>query len=130
MSYEFVDPTELEQFDDRDVDVRSISDAAGLTARDSELGLRVYEADPGEQLPLTYHYHETQVEAFYVLSGTLSVETPEEEFTVGADQAFVVHPENPHRAYNLETAVESVRVLAIGAPSVDDGHAYDPDDTS
>ncbi len=130
MSYQLVDPAGIDQFDDRDVDVRSLSDAAGLKARDSPLGLRVYEADPGQQLPLVYHYHDTQVEAFYVLDGTLSVETPEQEFTVESDQAFVVHPGNPHRAHNPKDADDSVRVLAVGAPSVDDGHAYDPDSES
>jgi len=116
MSYHLVDPTDLDQFDDRDVDVRSLSDAAGLTARDSPLGLRVYEANPGQQLPLTYHYHDTQVEAFYVLDGSLSVETPEEEFIVETGQAFVVQPGKPHLAYNPDAADDSVRVLAGGAP--------------
>lgn len=130
MGYHLVDPADIDQLDDRTVDVRSLSDAAGLKTRDSPLGLRVYEASPGQQLPLTYHYHDTQVEAFYVLDGTLSVETPDEEFTVESDQAFVVHPGNPHRAYNPEDADDAVRVLAIGAPSVDDGHAYNPEDNS
>jgi mannose-6-phosphate isomerase-like protein (cupin superfamily) len=130
MGYYLVDPAVIDQLDDRDVDVRSLSAAAGLETRDSPLGLRVYEADPGQQLPLTYHYHNTQVEAFYVLDGTLSVETPDKEFTVETDQAFVVHPGNPHRAYNPQDADDAVRVLAVGAPSVDDGHAYDPDTES
>lgn len=126
MEYYHVDPSDLDQWDDRPVDVRSISAAAGLAYQDAPLGLRVYEAEPGEQLPLRYHYHDEQTEAFYVLEGRLNVETPEGEFVVDADEAFVVHPGNPHRAYNPADAADPVRVLAVGAPSVDDAHAYDP----
>jgi mannose-6-phosphate isomerase-like protein (cupin superfamily) len=126
--YNVVDPADLEQWDDRDVDVRSLSAAAGLDYQDAPLGLRVYEAAPGQMLPLTYHYHDEQVEVFFVLDGTLHVETPEGAFVVERDRAFVVHPGNPHRAHNPDDAEESVRVLAIGAPSVDDAHPYDPED--
>jgi len=130
MGYHLVDPADLEQWDDRDVDVRSISAAAGLDYEDSPLGLRTYEAAPGQQLPLVYHYHDEQVEAFYVLEGRLHVETPEGEFVVGTDEAFVVEPGSPHRAHNPADAEGSVRVLALGAPSVDDAHAYEPDTAS
>jgi len=126
MSYHLVDPADLEQWDDRPVDVRSISVAAGLDHKDSPLGLRVYEAAPGEQLPLTYHSHDEQVEAFYVLAGPLHVETPEGEYVVETDQVFVIEPGNPQRAYNPETAEASIRVLAIGAPSADDARPYEP----
>jgi mannose-6-phosphate isomerase-like protein (cupin superfamily) len=125
MGYHLVDPAELEQWDDRDVDVRSVSAAAGLDYQDAPLGMRVYEAAPGQQLPLTYHYHDTQVEAFYVLDGTLTVETPDGPITVDTDQALVVEPESPQRAHNPTDAEEPVRVLAIGAPSVDDAHPYE-----
>ncbi len=125
MGYHHIDTGDLEQFDDRPVDVRSISTAAGLDYQGSPLGLRVYTAEPGEQLPLAYHYHDEQVEVFYVLEGTLHVETPEETFTVGSDEAFVVEPGNPHRAHNPGDATETIRVLAIGAPTVDDGHVYE-----
>jgi mannose-6-phosphate isomerase-like protein (cupin superfamily) len=126
MSYHLIDPAELDQWDDRDVDVRSISAAAGLDYQNAPLGLRVYEADPGQMLPLAYHYHDEQVEVFAVLKGTLAVETPEETFAVEAGQVFVVDPGNPHRAHNPDDASASVRVLAIGAPSVDDAHPYEP----
>ncbi len=87
-----------------------------------------FDAEPGEQLPLAYHYHDEQEEAFYVLSGTLHVETPERTFVVPAGDLFAVEPGNPQRAYNPEDADEAVEVLAIGAPPVrDDVHAYDPD---
>jgi mannose-6-phosphate isomerase-like protein (cupin superfamily) len=128
MGYHLVDPADLEQWDDRPVDVRSISTAAGLDYQDSPLGLRVYEAAPGEQFGLSYHYHDEQVEVFYVLAGRLHVETPDEEYVVEEDQAFVVEPDSPQRAYNPADADEPVRALAMGAPSVDDAHPYEPDE--
>jgi mannose-6-phosphate isomerase-like protein (cupin superfamily) len=126
MGYHLVDPDDLDQWDDRPTDVRSLSVAAGYDYQDSKLGLRVYELEPGEQSGLSYHSHDEQVEAFYVLEGTLHVETPEEEFVVESDQAFFVDPGSPQRAFNPEAADTSTRVLAIGAPSVDDAHSYDP----
>lgn len=126
MAYHVVDPDDLDQWDDRPADVRSISAAADLDHQDAKLGMRVYEAAPGQQLPSTYHYHEEQVEAFYVVSGDLSVETPQGEFAVAAGEVFVAHPGNPHRAYNPDDAAEPVRVLAIGAPTVDDAVPHDP----
>lgn len=128
MGYHHVDAAALDQWDDRPADVRSISAAAGLDYQDSKLGMRVYEAAPGEQLPLSYHYHDVQVEAFYVLSGDLHVETPEGEFVVGPDEAFVVEPGNPHRAYNPAEADGSVRTLAVGAPTAADGNEFEPGD--
>ena len=126
MGYHLVDAADLDQWDDRPTDVRSLSVAAGYEYQDSKLGLRVYELSPGEQSGLSYHYHDEQVEAFYVLDGTIHVETPDEEFVVEPDQALFVDPGSPQRAFNPESADGPVRVLAIGAPSVDDAQEYDP----
>lgn len=123
MGYQVIDPRTIDPTPDRPCVHRSISDAADLSA----MAMNVYEVEPGEQLPLAYHYHDDQEEVFYVLSGTLSVETPDGEYVVGADEAFVAEPDSPHRAYNAEDADETARVLAVGAPSVDDVHPYDPD---
>jgi len=128
MGYHLVDPEELGQWDDRPTDVRSLSVAAGYDYQDSKLGLRVYELDPGEMSGLAYHVHDEQVEVFYVLDGTLHVETPEGDFVVEADQALFVDPGSPQRAYNPDDADTPVRVLAIGAPSVDDARPYEPED--
>lgn len=125
MGYHHVVTDDLEQFDDRPTDVRSISAAAELDYQESPLGLRVYDVDPGEQPPLAYHYHDEQTEVFYVLEGNLHVETPEGTVVVGTDEAFVAEPESPHRAHNPEDADASVRVLAIGAPTVDDAQPYE-----
>jgi quercetin dioxygenase-like cupin family protein len=102
--------------------------AAGYDYQDSNLWMRVYEFAPGEQSGLGYHYHDEQVAALYVLAGTLHVETPDQKYLVEADQAFFVDPGSPQRAYNPEDADAPVRVLAIGAPSVDDAHPYEPTD--
>lgn len=127
MGYHLIDPSTLDQLDDRDADVRSISEAAGLTTRDDKLGLRIYEAAPGEMIPLAYHYHDEQVEAFFVLSGELHVETPEREYVVPEGQAFLIEPGSPHRSFNPSDASTAVTVLAIGAPSLDDAHTYEPE---
>ncbi|MDZ7702391.1 MAG: cupin domain-containing protein [Halobacteriales archaeon] len=121
MGYHVVDPDALDEHDDRPASVKSISAAAGLET----LGLRSYRAAPGQQIPLAFHYHDEQEEAFYVLAGELHVETPDEEYVVPAGQAFVVEPGSPHRAFNPADASADLRVLAMGAPSVDDAHAYE-----
>lgn len=126
MGYHLIDAADLDQWDDRPTDVRSLSVAAGYDYQDSKLGLRVYELSPGEQSGLKYHSHDEQVEAFYVLDGTLHVETPDEEYIVEPDQALFVDPGSPQRAFNPESADGPVRVLAISAPSVDDAQKYDP----
>lgn len=128
MGYRLVDPDELDQWDDRPADVRSLSVAAGYDHQDSKLGLRVYELAPGQQTGLRYHYHDEQVEVFYVLEGTLHVETPEEEYVVEADQALFVDPGSPQRAFNPDRADVATRVLVVGTPSADDGHRYEPPD--
>lgn len=122
MGYHVIDPEDLESLGDRPVDARSISDAADM----ENLGLRLYRAEPGEQLPLAYHYHEQQEEAFYVVEGALHVETPDREYEVGAGEVFVAEPTNPHRAYNPDDADGPVAVLAVGAPAVSDAEPYEP----
>jgi uncharacterized cupin superfamily protein len=124
MEYRTVSVDAVEATPDRPSVHRALGEAAGL----STFALNRYEAAPGEQLPLAYHYHDEQEEAFYVLAGTLRVETPEGTFEAGADEVFVAGPESPHRAYAPEDADGETVVLAVGAPAVDDVHAYDPED--
>lgn len=124
MGYRLVDADAVSPAEDRPCRMRRLSDPAGL----SQMAVNRFTAEPGEQLPLAYHYHDEQEEAFYVLSGTLTVETPDGEFTVEADDLFAVDPGSPQRAYNPAAAEESVEVLAIGAPPVSgDAVAYDPE---
>ena len=125
MGYHVVDTDEVDPDPDRPCTRRSLSELAGL----SEMAINRFEADPGDQLPLAYHYHETQEEAFYVLSGTLHVETPEGDLTVPEGGVFAADPESPHRAYNPGDAEAAVELLAVGAPPADDDAvAYDPED--
>ncbi|MHB9286490.1 cupin domain-containing protein [Halobacteriales archaeon Cl-PHB] len=122
MGYHVVDPGALEPTPDHPCDRLSVTEAAGL----STLAAAVYSLDPGEQLPRTYHYHEQREELFYVLAGTLTVETPDETYHVAADQVFVAEPDSPHRAYNPGASTESVRVLGVGAPRYDVAKPYEP----
>ncbi|MFC7139633.1 cupin domain-containing protein [Halosimplex aquaticum] len=121
MGYHHVDVGEIDPTPDRPSVQRSISDAVGL----ENVAVNRYEVEPGEAIPLAYHYHDRQEEVFYVLSGTLSVETPGETYDVGADEAFAVEPDSPQRAYVPVSADERAVALVIGAPAVDDVHPYE-----
>lgn len=123
MGYHVLDPDDIAPTDDYHCDRRSITGVAGLAT----LHLARYTMDPGEQLPRTYHSHQLREEAFYVLSGTLHVETPDQEYVVAPDSVFVAEPDSPHLAYNPEEADESVTVLGVGAPRSDPAIEYDPD---
>ncbi|MFB6232893.1 MAG: cupin domain-containing protein [Haloarculaceae archaeon] len=123
MAYHVVDPDDLAATEEYPCDRRSVADAADL----STVAAAVYELAPGQQLARTYHYHEHREELFYVLAGTLAVETPEEEYEVPAGSVFVATPNSPIRPYNPASAVEDVRVFGVGAPQYDVGRAYDPE---
>lgn len=125
MGYHTVDADDVEPTPDRPCEQRALSEPAGL----EQMAVNRYIVEPGEQIPLAYHYHDEQEEAFYVLSGTLHVETPEGEHVVERDTLFAVEPDSPQRAFTPESAEESADVLAIGAPAVTgEVHAYDPDE--
>lgn len=123
MGYQVLDPETVDPMPDRPCLRRSLGPAADL----SSVAINLYEAAPGEQVAAIYHYHDEQEEVFYVLDGELSVETPEGTYTVGAGELFVADPGCAHRAYNAADAVGPVRLLAVGAPPVDDAHPYEPD---
>ncbi|MFB6206607.1 MAG: cupin domain-containing protein [Haloglomus sp.] len=123
MGYHLFDPDDLPASPDHPCDRRSVSAAAEL----AQLALAVYTMEPGEQLPTTYHYHDQREEAFYVVSGTLAVETPEGEYAVEAGEVFVAEPESPHLAHNPEDADEPVRVVGTGAPKFDIAKPYEPE---
>ena len=122
MGYSLIDPDDVEPAPDRPSEMRYISEAAGM----SEMGLRLYRVDPGEEIPLSgLHYHERQEEAFYVDSGCLHVETPDTEYAVDSGQFFVAEPESAHRAFNPASNERTAVVVGIGAPPVSDGHSVD-----
>lgn len=123
MGYHYVDIGTLDPAPDRPSMKRSVSDACGL----DRLAAHVYEVDPGEEIPLAYHYHDEQEEVFYVTDGRLHVETPDEAFAVPAGDAFVCEPESPQFAFVPEDG-EPTTVFVAGAPAVDDVHPYDPEE--
>jgi len=122
MAYHALDPADLPPSPDHPCDRRSLTEAADLAT----LAAAVYTLEPGEPLAREYHYHDQREELFYVLSGTLHVETPEREYEVAPDETFVVEPESPIRPHNPEGASEPVRVLGVGAPKFDIGKPYEP----
>ena len=120
MGYHHVDTADIDPAPDRPSTKRSISDACGL----ENLGAHRYEVAPGEEIPLAYHYHDEQEELFYVIEGELHVKTPDETFVIGADEAFVCEPDSPQFAFVPEDG-EATTALVVGAPTVDDVHAYE-----
>jgi mannose-6-phosphate isomerase-like protein (cupin superfamily) len=84
----------------------------------STFGFNYYVADPGEQVPWGRHRHPDHEEVFYVLEGVLHVETPDQDFTVEADEAFFVPEDHWNRA--VAAGDEPCRLLAVGAPKESD----------
>ena len=122
MGYHLIDPADLEPEPDRPSTMRYVSEAAGM----DNLGLRMYDVAPGEDIPLSgLHYHDEQEEAFFVVAGTLAVETPERDYVVEAGHFIVAEPGSPHRAHVAADAEGPATVVGIGAPPVSDGHAYE-----
>lgn len=123
MGYHVIDPESVDPTPDRPCVQRALGDVAGL----ENVALNFYEVEPGEQIPLAYHYHDDQEEVFYVESGELHVETPEGEQVIPEGNVFVVEPDSPQRAFNPADADGPVQTLVLGAPSTDDVHPYEPD---
>ncbi len=122
MGYHVIDPDELPVEPDRPCEMHSVSEAAGMDT----MGLRTYRVEPGEEIPLSgMHYHDEQEEVFYVVDGTLAVETPDETYQVPRGRFFIAEPDSPHRAHVPENATKPAAVVAIGAPPVDDAHSYE-----
>lgn len=92
------------------------------------LSLQVVVAEPGEDFA-PYHEHGTAEEVFYVIDGTLSVETPDETYQVGPGEAFVAEPESPLHPHNPADAPGPVRALLVNAPVVDDFEFFEPEET-
>ena len=141
MGYELIDTDDLDPLPNRSSTGLELSDHYVPTGEslDEEhsrgpenIGLRAYHAAPGESLSEEMHYHEEQEEIFYVIEGTLHIETLEKEYRLDPGQALVVEPGSPQRAFNPNDAAGPVHVLAIGAPSYgllgrNDGQPYKPD---
>ncbi|WP_299267356.1 cupin domain-containing protein [Halorientalis sp.] len=91
-----------------------IDEAVGATT----FGCNLYVLDPGEPASFGYHKHPEHEELFYVLDGTLEFETEDGVWTVGANEAFFVPPN--HAQQGQAIGDDPARLLAIGAPKVDD----------
>jgi len=126
MGYHVIDPSDIDPTEDYPCDRRSIAEATNL----SSVAAAIYELAPGEELARTYHYHEQREEIFYVIAGTLVVETPNGEYEIPADSVCVVTPNSPIRPHNPASAEQSVRVFGVGAPKYDVGQSYDADTNS
>jgi mannose-6-phosphate isomerase-like protein (cupin superfamily) len=122
MGYHVVNMDSLEPRPEHESERRTLQTALDL----EHIGLSVYTAEPGEQIPIEYHYHDVQEELLYVLDGRMHVETPSGERTVEENEVFVAEPESPHRAFNEASSEETLRVIAVGGPMVKDGHYYEP----
>lgn len=129
MGYERIDVSDLDPLPDRTASGYEVSDHY-LAFRDidgvarparrgpTRFGFRVYHAEPGEGLGAGgMHYHEEQEELFFVVEGTLHVETPDDTYVLVPGQALFVEPESPQRAYVPDDADEPAYVIATGAPS-------------
>ena len=124
MGYSVVDPADVEPASDRPCELRRVGEAAGL----ERMAVNRFRAEPGEDVPLAYHYHDEQEELFYVVSGTLAVETPDRTYEVPEGCLFAVDPGSPQRAHNPAEADDPVTLLAVGVPPVSgDANPYDPD---
>lgn len=60
MGYRTVDTAAVEATPDRPCRHRGLADLGELTT----MAINRFEAEPGEQLPVAYHYHDDQQEAF------------------------------------------------------------------
>lgn len=89
---------------------KEVDEAVGATT----FGFNVFRAELGEQIPWGYHQHPDHEELFYVVAGELVVETPDEEYHVGAGEAFFVPPGHWNRARAVGEGV--TEVVAVGAP--------------
>ncbi|THE62729.1 cupin domain-containing protein [Salinadaptatus halalkaliphilus] len=122
MGYHVIDPDDIAPAPNRPSTMRYVSEAAQM----EHMGLRVYEVEPGEDIPLSgLHYHEEQEEAFYVVTGSLEVETPDRDYHVAEGQFFIAEPDHPHRASNAANAETTATILGMGAPPVDDAYSYE-----
>lgn len=89
---------------------RPVGDALGVEG----FAMNHYDLAPGETLSGGMHTHEDQEEVFYVLSGTVTFETPDDAFEVPAGDAVRFAPgEYQHGRNDTDGRVQ---VLALGAP--------------
>lgn len=85
-------------------------------ALDAEhLAVNYFELEPGERFGFGYHRHPEQEEMFYIMDGTATFETEEDDVVVEAGQLVRFEPGEWQLGENL--GEETVRALAMGAPA-------------
>lgn len=114
MDYQKVDPAELADAPSPTTRKKEIDEAVGATT----FGCNLYEAEPGQQISMGYHYHPDHEELIYVIGGTLRFETPDGDYEVSAGEAFFVPMGAEQKGF--ATGDETARFLAIGAPKAED----------
>lgn len=92
--------------------VRQLDEALDVTG----FSMNHFELAPGESPAHSMHKHPEQEEVFYVLDGTVSVETPdgEPDRTLDADEALRVPPDTYQFVVNRSD--DQATLLALGAP--------------
>ncbi len=80
----------------------------------SDMALNYYELAPGESFSGGMHTHMDQEEVFYVIDGTATFQTPEDDYEVGPDEVVRFGPGEYQEGRNESD--DRVRALALGAP--------------
>ncbi len=106
VSIDEVEPTALGS----DVDRRGLSDPLDT----DDVAINYYSLDPGERLTDGLHAHMDQEEVFVVVSGEATFHTPDDEVTVGEEEAIRFAPGEFQSGGN--EADEELVVVALGAP--------------
>ena len=114
MSYRKIPVDEIRNAPSPTTEKREVGEALGVES----FGFNVYTVAPGERVPWGYHRHPRHEEVFYVLEGTLTVDTPDGALVVETGEALRVPAEHPNRAHNA--GEEAVRLIAVGAPKATD----------
>lgn len=114
MGYRKIDPDELADAPSPTTRKKEIDEAVGART----FGCNLYEAEPGQQISMGYHYHPDHEELMYVLEGRLRFETPDDEYEVSAGEAFFVPMGAEQKGY--AAGDDPARFLAIGAPKSED----------
>jgi uncharacterized cupin superfamily protein len=95
---------------DQDVDRRGLTDHLNA----SDLAINYYRLEPGEAFSGGMHTHLDQEEVFYVVDGTATFETPDDELEVGPHEAIRFAPGDYQQGRNESD--DDVIALALGAP--------------
>jgi len=106
-----IDDVDSKFMGDENVDRRVLTDELDA----SDLAINYYRLEPGQSFSGGMHTHMDQEEVFYVVEGTATFETPEDEVDVGPDEAIRFAPGDYQTGRN-ETDGDVV-ALALGAPT-------------